>query len=940
VAEFGVLGPIEARLAGEPADTGHARQRAVLAVLLLNTGRAVPLDVLIDRVWGENPPRSARNLAYGYVGRLRTLVTSAQDPAVTLCRRHDGYLLQAEPDQVDVHRFRRLVAEAAATATDDDRAAGLLAEAVALWRGPAFAGLDSPWLNGMRVRLELERAAATADLNDIRLRRGEHSGMVGELAGQAAASPADERLIGQLMLALYRSGQQAEALHWFEDTRTYLAEQLGADPGPELQAIHERILRGDDSLVVVPGVGGKPAVPAPRELPADVPGFTGRVAELAELNRQLGGRSPSSTKEPGAYDGRAASAVICVVSGTAGVGKTALALRWAHEVADCFPDGQLYVNLRGFDPGGIPVSPGEAIRGFLDSLGVPPDRVPPKADAQARMYRSLLADRRMLIVIDNARDEQQVRPLLPASPGSLVLVTSRSQLVGLAAADGARLLTLDVLPEPEARELLAVRLGSTRVAAEPGAVTEIASLCACLPLALAVAAAQAAARPHLPLAALADELRDTSGRLDALDTGDPVASVRSVFSWSYQQLSPGAAEMFRLLGLHPGPDITASAAASLAGAGQAGTRRRLAELARLHLINEHLSGRYALHDLLRAYASEACTTDSDVNRGEATGRFLDHYLHTARAGALLLSPTSKPRALDPPRPGVTPESLAGHQQAMAWFEAEHRVLLAAAALAGSAGFDVHAWQIPWTMANFLDRRGHWQESAALQRSAAAAAMRLGDVAGQITAVRLMAGASIRLADYDRALADLTECLQLCDSAGSPTDQAYVRYDLAFVAEGQERYADALRHAEQALGLFQVAEHQTGQAISTYAAGWYHALLGNCQQACAILEKSLSLHRQLGNPFYEASSWFALGYAQRHLGDYAQAAASCTCALGIFRELDDRLSEAMTLDSVGDIRHACGEQSQARDAWRQALDILIDLEHADADKVRAKLTRAF
>jgi DNA-binding SARP family transcriptional activator/tetratricopeptide (TPR) repeat protein len=936
VVDFRVLGPVEVSLAGERADTGHTPQCAVLAVLLLNTGRSVPLDVLIDRVWGEDPPRSARNLVYGYVGKLRALVARGDDPAVTLCRRQDGYRLQAEPDQVDVHRFRRLVAEAAGAATDDDRAAALLGEAVALWRGPALAGLDSPFLNGMRVRLELERAAAVADLNDIRLRRGEHRAMVGELAGQAAASPADERLIGQLMLALYRSGQQAEALHWFEETRKYLAEQLGVDPGPELGALHAQMLRADRSLVVAPPADGRVGAATPRELPADVPAFTGRRAELAELDRLLAARAQASAKELGAAGGWVAAAVISVVSGTAGVGKTALALHWAHQVADWFPDGQLYVNLRGFDPGGIPVAPAEAIRGFLDSIGVPPDRIPPKADAQAGLYRSLLAGRQMLIVIDNARDEQQVRPLLPASPGSLVQVTSRGQLAGLAAADGARLLTLDVLPEPEARQLLAARLGSSRVAAEPGAVTEIASLCACLPLALAVAAARAAARPHLPLAALADELRDSSSRLDALDTGDPVASVRAVFSWSYQQLSPGAAEMFRLLGMHPGPDITVPAAASLVGSGQPQARRRLAELTRAHLVAEHRRGRYALHDLLRAYAAgETRDTDSDVHRNEAVARLLDHYLHSARTAALVLTPTSNPKALHPPRPGVTPEQLDTHQQAVAWFEAEHQVLAAAAALADSARSDAHAWQIPWTMLNFLDRGGHWQEWAALQRTAVAAAVRLGDVSAQITSFRLMAAASIRLADYESALAGLMACLPLCEQAGSQADKGYVHYDLAFVAENQERYADALEHAEQALDLFQAAGHQTGQASSTNAVGWYRALLGDHQQACAILQQSLALHRQLGSRFHEACCWGGLGYAQLHLGDYAEAASSCARALGIFRELGDRLSEATVLDRVGDVHHAAGEPAQARDAWQQALDILVDLHHPDAEKVRAK-----
>ncbi len=941
MTEFRVLGPVEVWLAGEPADTGHARQRAVLAVLLLETSRAVPLDMLIGRVWGDNPPRSARNLVYGYVGRLRTLVATGQDPAATLCRRQDGYLLQAEPDQVDVHRFRWLVAEAAGTAMDDNRAAALLGQAVALWRGPALAGLDSPWLNGMRVQLELERAAAAADLNDIRLRRGEHRAVVGELAGQAAASPGDERLIGQLMLALYRCGQQAEALHWFEQTRQHLAGELGADPGPDLRALHERILRADGSLVVTPRRGGRPAEPvSPHELPADVPGFTGRLAELAELDRLLVRREEFSGKELGAHNEPVAAAVISAVSGTAGVGKTALALHWAHQVAGSFPDGQLYVNLRGFDPGGIPVAPAEAIRVFLGALGVLPDRMPPSADAQARLYRSLLAERQLLIVIDNARDEQQVRPLLPASPGNLVLVTSRSQLAGLAVADGAWLLTLDVLPEPEARQLLAARIGSARVAAEPDAAADIASLCACLPLALAVAAAQAAARSRLSLAALADELRESPGRLDALDTGDPVASVRVVFSWSYQQLSPGAAEMFRLLGLHPGPDITAPAAASLAGAGSSEARHCLAELTRAHLIAEHVPGRYALHDLLRAYAAEqARHSSSQTDRDTAVGRALDHYLHTAACAALVLIPSKESLALTPPRPGSVPEKPADYRQAMAWFEGEHQVLLAVITLAAESGFDSHAWQIPWAVASFLRARGHHQEWAATLRTALAAASRLGDAAAQAVCCRFLAAACFFLGDYGES-ADLNaESLALYQRLGDRLGQAKVQHSLCVLADQQGRYADALRHAEQALRLYQAIGDKASEAEGLNSVGWCHGLLGDYQQARAFCREALALNAEVGSRRLEGGAWDSLGYAEHHLGNLAEAVACYQRALSRYREGGDRFYEASTLIHLGDARHAAGELAQARNTWQQALAILVELDHPNADRVRAKLAGA-
>jgi hypothetical protein len=379
----------------------------------------------------------------------------------------------------------------------------------------------------------------------------------------------------------------------------------------------------------------------PRELPGAAAVFTGRLAELARLSQILG---QAGSQAPG-------TVVISAIGGTAGVGKTALAVHWAHRVAHRFPGGQLYVNLGGFDPSGSPVSPGEAIRGFLAALGVPPDRFPSGLAAQAGLYRSLLAGRQMLILLDNARDEQQVRPLLPGSPGSLVLVTSRSLLAGLAAAENASLLSLDVLPPAEACQMLAARLGGQRTAAEPGAVTEITDLCARLPLALAVAAARAAARPQLPLPGLAAELRDAQRRLDALDTGDPAVSVRAVFSWSYQQLDPAAARMFRLLGLHPGPDISTLAATSLAGVAPAQAGQALGQLTGAHVLTEQSPGRYGCHDLLRAYAAEqARGAEDEQARHAATGRVLDYYLHTVGAenlcrlcGRVLWTPATRSR---------------------------------------------------------------------------------------------------------------------------------------------------------------------------------------------------------------------------------------------------------------------------------------------------------
>jgi DNA-binding SARP family transcriptional activator len=668
--KFGVLGPVEVWVNGRPADAGHARQRAVLAVMLLDAGRVVPPEMLIDRVWGENPPRSVRNVVYGYVARLRALIASGQDPGVSLSRHAGGYLLQAGPDQVDLTRFRRLVAEAAAA--DGDQAEAALRQALELWRGPALAGLDSPWLNATRTTLELERATAVLDLGDIRLNRGEHAALAGELAAQAAAAPADERLIGQLMLALYRSGRQADALRWYERTRRYLAEELGADPGPNLAALHRQILRADPCVAAAPAAirpagrragavpSGPDAAPIPRELPADVSAFTGRAAELHQLDELLNSRVTDV--------GWAPTAVISALSGTAGVGKTALAVHWAHQIAPRFPDGQLHVNLRGYEPG-QPMTSASALAVFLRALGVPGDDIPAGEDRRAARYRSLLAGKRMLVLVDNARTAEQVRPLLPGARTCAVVVTSRDSLAGLVAREGAARLNLDVLPLDDAVSLLRELIGA-RADTDPPATAGLARQCSRLPLALRVAAELAAARPDVSLADLNAELADEQRRLEVLDAdGDPRTAVSTVFSWSYQHLDPDAARAFRLTSLHPGPDFDASAVAALVGTIPGQARRMLDALARAHLIHPTGPGRHGMHDLLRAYGRGLTDAEEgNAQANEALARLADHYVHAAAS------------AIDPARPSVASTSaLMARAETPRWLVEQRALLIAAAA---------------------------------------------------------------------------------------------------------------------------------------------------------------------------------------------------------------------------------------------------------------------
>jgi tetratricopeptide (TPR) repeat protein len=612
-------------------------------------------------------------------------------------------------------------------------------------------------------------------------------------------------------------------------------------------------------------------------------------------------------------------------------------VHWAHQVADRFPDGQLHINLRGFGPSGPPVTATAAVRLFLDGLGVAAERIPQGLDAQTGLYRSLLAGRKMLILVDNARDPEQVRPLLPGAPGCLVLVTSRNELTGLAAADGARLLTLDVLSEAEARELLENRLGQQRVADEPGAMTELIGLCARLPLALSVAAARVAARPSLSLAAVAAELRGTSTRLDGLNTGDAATDVRTVFSWSCRQLAEPSARLFRLLGAHPGPGITIPAAASLAGLPSSQARAALAELTGAHLITEYTSGRYACHDLLRAYAAEqARSVDRDSTRRAALHRLLDHYLHTCHSAAQLLQPQRGALTLAPAQPGVTAGHLTDHEQALAWFKAEHHVLVAIAGLAAEHGFDTCAWQLSWSMATFLDWQGHWQDWAATQRIALAAVTRQDDIGAQATVRRAFAAACIRFGDYDEARTHLTECLGIYAQLGDRAGESRIQRDLGNLFEYQGRYAEALDHAEQALRLSQAIADRAGQAYALTNVGWYHTMLGQHQQALRYCQRALRLHRELGARYGEAHTWISLGHVNYKLGSLGKAAACHRHGLSLFRELGDRLYEATALTYLGDAHSAAGRTTAARRAWQQALAILDELNHSDADGVRSRL----
>ena len=667
---------------------------------------------------------------------------------------------------------------------------------------------------------------------------------------------------------------------------------------------------------------------APRQLPAPPQHFVGRSVHLAALAALA--EAPESAR----------AVAIVAIDGSAGIGKTALAVHWAHGVTDRFPDGQLYVNLRGFDPTGSPMPPATAIRGFLDGLGVPPRRLPPDLDALVGLYRSQLSGRRVLVVLDNARDVAQVRPLLPGAPGCMVVVTSRNRLTGLTAVEGAHPLTLDLLAAAEARAVLAGRLGSDRVTSDPAAVGVIVTRCARLPLALAVVAASAATRPHLPLSTLAGELRAAGDALDASTIKDDAYSdARAVFSWSYRALSLDAGRLFRLFGLHSGADISVVAAAGLAAISASQVRKLLDELADAHLVEEHAPGRFAHHDLLRAYAAELVQqAESHAERHDAVARLLDHYLHTAYAAERLLQPERQALRLVAPVAGAAVEQLVDDKAAMDWLSTEYPVLLAAFDLAAAEGFDTHVWQLAWALATFFERRARWHDWADTHNRALGAAQRLADRSAEAYAHRSLARADMRLGRYPDAHTHLRTALQLFVVLRDETGQAHTHHILSDLFARQADYPLALRHSQQAFELYEAVGSRAALARTQNSIGWYRAMLGDYQQALRDCQQALSLLDECGDRFGQAAAWDSLGYAHQQLGRGDDAVRCYRQAIDLFRAVGARRDEADTWNRLGDTNAAAARHKPARTAWRRALVILEELGHGDTEMIRRKLKR--
>ncbi|WP_406318564.1 tetratricopeptide repeat protein [Streptosporangium sp. NBC_01639] len=926
--EFRLLGGVEVLLDGRHIEIGHARQRCVLAALLVEAGRCIPIDQLLDRVWADCSPRRGRETLYSYLSRLRRSL-AATDGA-RIARRAGGYTIEVDPSTVDLHRFQDWVTQAR-TAADAATAQELLEKAVRLWRGEAFAGLDTPWLNAQRERLEQQRHTAESDLVDLYLRSGRHTELVATLSAHAALRPLDERLAAQLILALYRSGRQAEALQHYQRIRQCLAEELGTDPGAPLHTLYQQILASDPAITApdsAPSMTGDHAVPVPRQLPSPPVRFTGRATELARLSGAL-----DQSAGPGT------DTAVFTIGGCGGVGKTWLALHWAYQNIDRFPDGQLFVNMRGFDPVEPPVSPFTVLTGFLEALGVPPEHMPADAGAQVGLYRSLMAGRRMLIVLDNVRNTSQADPLLPGSHTCTVVLTSRRQLVGMAANHGAIPTDLDVLDQVESRRLLVRRLGAERLDAEPEAVTDLLAYCGGMPLALAILTARATHAPQLSLAVLTAELEDVTARLDMLHSGDPSASVRTVFATSFQALTAEVAEVLSLMALTPGPDIGLEAAAALSALPVAQIRGLLRRLEESFLIHQHAAGRWRMHDLVRLHAAERAQRDLPVSGREAAlRRLVGFYLHSAYNGERRLAPHRTPIEPTPPACGRQRILVLDQDSVWRWFTEEYACLLAAQHLAAERGWYDVVWQMAWSLDTFHFRRGTLHDQFAAWTAGLDAARRLDDPAVQMTAHRILGHACSRMDRSDEALEHFHQALTFAKNIGDLDAQAFIHQGLAVLWARQEEYRKALEHATHALRHYEALDDPLKTADAFNDVGWYAAQDGRFDEARAHCEAALTIFRHHRHHDGEANTLDSLGYVACRTGRHGEALNYYHQALTLIRTIGNAHDEAGILEHLGDVHAALGDERQAITTWSQAQQCYrTQRRHQDAERLGRRLS---
>lgn len=938
--EFRVLGPLQVLVGDRPIPLEDRRQRTLLAVFLLHADQVLSWEYLFDALWDVRPPATALRQLQNCVSALRrTLGPPHRDAPPVLVAEGRGYRLRLDDDTLDSRLFIRGVgrARSLAEAGDVSEAVTCLRAALSLWRGPALSGLDGRVLQAAAAGLEEQRLTAFEECVELELRLGHHHRLVGELTEAVATHPSRERLVGQLMRALHASGRRTDALGAFQRYRTYLAEEYGLDPGAPLRVLHNAVLTDDPSPAPqhpadpvdpvgadvrgeapagAPPTGPAPVPPpvVPAQLPADVAGFTGRTDHLKAVDDLV----------PPGEEGQGAVVVISAIVGMAGVGKTALAVHCGHRLRDRYPDGQLYLNLRGHSAD-EPMSHREALTHLLTSLGLPPERVPSEVHSATGLYRSLLAGRRVLVVLDNAGDADQVRPLLPGAAGCLALVTSRDRLSGLLVREGAHRIALDVLPVHEAVTLIARVLGHDRVAREPEAAARLVHACAYLPLALRVAAANLANHPHLLLSEYVEELL-AGDRLSALEVdGDPHTGVRRAFDLTYRALDPDARRLFRLLSLVPGPDVNVEAAAELAALDTRTARRVLERLAAVHLISEERRGRYVVHDLLHEYATDLVGERDAAERDAALARLYRWYLRQVDGAADALYPH---RLRLPMAPDVAGQGPALDQaSALALLDTERANLVAAIRHAADRGPRPCAWALADALRGYFWIRMHtldWHQSAG---TALVAATEEGDLRAQAMTLISLGDVYCRQIRNEQAIDTYARALERAERVGWMEGQLAAVGNLAVVHRDSGQLREAAACHARALDLCRESGSRYGEAITLGCLGRTSWLLGRVDDAVAYCHQALALHRELGSDQGEAAVLGDLGEVYHSQGLMEEAMVHIERALALERRRGDRLAEAYNLRVAAAVHRDSGRLERAV----ELTDLVITLGRESGDR---------
>jgi DNA-binding SARP family transcriptional activator/tetratricopeptide (TPR) repeat protein len=902
---FQLLGEVRAWAGETPVDLGVRKQRFVLAVLALEVNRPVPADRLIDLLWPIAPPASARGMIHTYVSKLRTALNrhDAAAAGVSLGGGPGGYELRCDAEQVDVHRFRDLV-RLARHHDDDRQRVALLDRALGLWHGPALSGVgDTDVVASLCQPLHEARLAALEDRFDALLRLGRHREVLDDLGALSAEHPLRQRLTGQLMLALHRTARTAEALDVYDRARRRLADESGLDPAAELRELHQAILRDEPAVRTTPA--------RPTQLPADLPAFTGRAAELDELLATALGTDRDTNRDA---DPDTATAVLATIDGMAGVGKTAFATHAGHRLAPHFPDGQLFIDLHGYTHNVTPVEPADALDRLLRTLGVPGEQIPPHLDDRAALWRTTLTGRRMLVLLDNAADEDQVRPLLPGAGASLVLVTSRATLSGL---DPACPLTLDILPTADARTLFTSTAGTARLDGQPlEPVEQIVELCGRLPLALRIAGARLRARPGWTTTHLAERLRDRRQRLRELDPGQ--RGVTAAIDLSYQHLTAGQQRLYRLLGLHPGADLDIHAAAALAGSDLSQAEQVLDELVDAHLLAEPTPRRYRFHDLLRAHAAQIATGEPE--RRAALTRLLDLYTHAATIAASTLYPRETDHRPDPPRPSTPAPELGSQERASAWLDTELINLLGAATHAATHDWPANAVRLSSALHRHLRTRAHYAHAQALHTLAHTAARTIGDRAGEVDALNGL-GVIHRIQNrHADATGHHTQAVDIARTIGDRAGEVDALNGLGVIHRSQGRYADAIALHTQAVDIARDTGDRGGELAALTPLGTAFWASGKNTDATACFEQALRIARDIGDPVGVMHALQGLGNTHRTQERYAAAVDYYQQCLGVAETIGDRTGMLCAFTCLGHIHRRQGRHRSALDYYQRDLEL--------------------